>query len=181
VVRSNKLEPGEVAFVLMAIIPNRKGQPLMVEWQVARQLSGQDFALESFKSLVDRLGLKAKAIPSRGEENIPTALQQALPSAIEVMNQFMIGQQKEFSSELKTKLEKTLASLKELQDKQLKQLELQLEQSREVETSKTRKRQHRTQEIGRVFDDYRNWVENTMQTEPVPFIQVLAAFCHPDA
>jgi len=181
VVRSNKLEPGEVAFVLMAIIPNRKGQPLMVEWQVARQLSGQDFALESFKSLVDRLGLKAKAIPSRGEENIPAALQQALPSAIEVMNQFMIGQQKEFSSELKTKLEKTLASLKELQDKQLKQLELQLEQSREVETSKTRKRQHRTQEIGRVFDDYRNWVENTMQTEPVPFIQVLAAFCHPDA
>ena len=77
--------------------------------------------------------------------------------------------------------EKTLASLKELQDKQLKQLELQLEQSREVETSKTRKRQHRTQEIGRVFDDYRNWVENTMQTEPVPFIQVLAAFCHPNA
>jgi superfamily II DNA or RNA helicase len=180
VVRSNRLQPGEIAFVLMAIIPNRKGQPLLVEWQVARHLPGQDFVLEPFKNLTDRLGFKAQAVPNPGEEHIPRALQQALPAAIEVMNQFMIERQKAFSAELQAQLDNTLASLKELQDKQLAQLERQLEQSREVETSKTRKRQYRAQEIDRVFDDYRSWVENTMQTEPVPFIQVLAAFCHPD-
>jgi hypothetical protein len=34
-VQSPKLQPGEQAFVLMSLVPNRKGQPLLVEWQVA--------------------------------------------------------------------------------------------------------------------------------------------------
>ena len=35
VLQSQQLAPGEQAFILMSLVPNRKGQPLLVEWQVA--------------------------------------------------------------------------------------------------------------------------------------------------
>ena len=37
----------------------------------------------------------------------------------------------------------------------------------------------RSRDIHRVFDDYRRWVEDTLTTEPQPWIQVLAAVCNP--
>ena len=35
VLRSPHLSPGEQAFILTGVVPNRKGQPLLVDWQVA--------------------------------------------------------------------------------------------------------------------------------------------------
>ena len=35
----------------------------------------------------------------------------------------------------------------------------------------------RSQAIHRVFDDYRQWVQDTLTTEPQPWIQVLASCC----
>jgi hypothetical protein len=36
--QSHKLASGEQAFILMSLIPNRKGQPMLVEWQVASRV-----------------------------------------------------------------------------------------------------------------------------------------------
>ena len=41
--------------------------------------------------------------------------------------------------------------------------------------------EQRSQHINRVFDDYRQWVQDTLTTEPQPWIQVLAGVCHPNA
>ena len=41
--------------------------------------------------------------------------------------------------------------------------------------------EQRSQQIKRVFDEYRQWVHDTLTTEPQPWIQVLAGVCHPDA
>jgi Helicase conserved C-terminal domain len=35
VIHSHFLQPGEQAFVMLGLVPNRKGQPLLVDWQVA--------------------------------------------------------------------------------------------------------------------------------------------------
>jgi hypothetical protein len=58
-----------------------------------------------------------------------------------------------------------------------KQLTLDLE--RQLETVKRGRFEQRSQQINRVFDDYRQWVHDTLTTEPQPWIQVLAAVCHP--
>ena len=44
-----------------------------------------------------------------------------------------------------------------------------------AENLKRGQREQRTQHIRKVFDEYRDWVRDTMTTEPEPFIQVLAA------
>jgi superfamily II DNA or RNA helicase len=184
VMQSHKLRPGEQAFILMSLVPNRKGQPLLVEWCVAcRTDASAAFTLEPFEIFVQRAGLQAGGLPNRGTtEALATAtqaLQLALPDAVSAMRAHMLQLQSEFASRSAQKLEGTLQELKLLQDKQIVQLTLRLEN--QIETVKRSRFERRSQQIGRVFDDYRQWVRDTLTTEPQPWIQVLAAVCNPAA
>ena len=174
VLRSSKLAAGEHAFILMALIPNRKGQPLLVEWQAAvRQDDG--FHLEPLDLFIARAGLKAESLANRGAGAPLTELQAALPQAVQTMQTFMQGRQLEFDASMSKKLAGTLADLERLQGKQMQQLEIKLEQSGQAEPFKRSRFEQRSQQIHRVFDDYRQWVEDSMNTEPQAHIQVLAA------
>ena len=73
------------------------------------------------------------------------------------------------------RLAATLSDLDRLQSTQFAQLELRLEKSAQAENFKRGRLEKRSTEIRRVFDDYRDWVRDTMTTEPQPFLQVLAA------
>jgi superfamily II DNA or RNA helicase len=179
--QSHKLAAGEQAFILMSLIPNRKGQPMLVEWQVASRVGQGAFGLESFDAFIARAGLKAGGLPNRGHtpELAATneAMQSALPAAVRAMYAYMLKQQADFSAELAQRLEGTLADLERLQGRQIEQLSLDLE--KQLETVKRGRFEQRSRDIHRVFDDYRRWVEDTLTTEPQPWIQVLAAVCNP--
>jgi superfamily II DNA or RNA helicase len=174
VIQCQKMEDGSQAFILMGLIPNRKGQPLLVEWRVAVQSGGQ-WALEAFPDFVARTGIGAGLLPNRDQKIDLSSLQAALPDAVTAMRKFMVDRQKTFSAEMDQRLAGTLAELEKLQGKQFEQLELRLFASQQAEQFKRTKREQRTQHIRKVFDEYRQWVQDTMTTEPQPFIQVLAA------
>jgi hypothetical protein len=91
----------------------------------------------------------------------------------------MLKQQSAFAARLEDRLQGTLDELQRLQASQLKQLTLDLE--RQLETVKRGRYEQRSQQIARAFDDYRQWVHDTLTAEPQPWIQVLAAVCHPVA
>lgn len=179
--QSARLQPQEQAFILMSMVPNRKGQPLLVEWQVAQRSGHGPFALEAFDDFVQRAGLRAGGLPNRGhsEELDATcaAMQQAMPEAVAVMHAHMQRQQAAFASRLGARLQDTLTELERLQSRQMQQLALDLEN--QLDTVKRGRFQQRSQHINRVFDDYRQWVHDTLTSEPQPWIQVLAAVCHP--
>ena len=181
--QSHLLAPHEQAFILMSLVPNRKGQPLLVEWQVACRVGPGAFQLEPFDAFVARAGLKAAGLPNRGQtQGLAAAqarMQQALPQAVQTMRQFMLQRQQAFAAQLSERLQGTLAELQRLQGQQMAQLELDLE--KQLETVKRGRFEQRSQGIKRVFDDYRQWVQDTLSTEPQPWIQVLAAVCHPQA
>ena len=94
------------------------------------------------------------------------------------MKKHMINLQKTFSKNMADRLSGTLSDLERLQDKQFEQLELRLSTNQQAEQFKKTRREQRTQHIRKVFDEYRLWVQDTMTTEPQPFIQVLAAVVH---
>jgi hypothetical protein len=184
VLQSHKLNAGEQAFILMSLVPNRKGQPLLVEWQVACRVGNAGaFALESFATFSQRAGLQAGGLPNRGASevlaNANRSLQAALPGAVATMHAHMLHLQGEFATQSSLRLHQTLQNLEQLQKRQIVQLELRLEG--QIETVKRSRFERRSQQIGRVFDDYRQWVKDTLTTEPQPWIQVLAAVCNPIA
>jgi hypothetical protein len=176
VLRSQYLSPGEQAFILTGVIPNRKGQPLLVDWQVVGSHSeSAAFSLEPFDSFIERARLKAGTLPNSGQNFPLESLQARLPQAVRTMRAHMIAKQSAFAADMQARLRGTLAELESLQGKQIQQLELQLEKV--IEGVKRSRFERRSQYIHRVFDDYRQWVEDTLTTEPHPYIQVLAAVC----
>jgi superfamily II DNA or RNA helicase len=180
--QSPHLQPDEQAFILMSLVPNRKGQPLLVEWRVATRRAGAAaFALEPFDAFAARVGLKAGKLPNHGHvpglEEAQQRLQQALPQAVQTMHAHMLKEQASFSAGLTERLEGTLRDLEHLQNRQIEQLTLALEN--QLETVKRGRFEQRSQQINRVFDEYRQWVHDTLTTEPQPWIQVLAGVCHP--
>ena len=174
VIQCPQLAEGEHAFMLMGLIPNRKGQPLLIEWQVAVCID-DDWALQGFPEFVVRTNLKANSLANRNQGIDATRLQANLPGAVAAMQRHMINLQESFSAKMTQQLVGTLADLKRLQDKQFEQLELRLAANQQAEQFKKTRREQRTQHIRKVFDEYRQWVQDTMTTEPQPFIQVLAA------
>jgi hypothetical protein len=181
--QSRHLAANEQAFILMSLVPNRKGQPLLVEWRVACRTGPGPFQLEAFDGFVQRAGLRAGGLPNPGQTagltTLQANMQQALPQAVAAMHRHMVQRQRTFAAQLNQRLEGTLAELQRLQARQLEQLSLELE--RQLETVRRGRFEQRSQHIRRVFDDYRQWVQDTLTTEPQPWIQVLAGVCHPHA
>lgn len=183
--QSPKLAVDEQAFILMGLVPNRKGQPLLVDWRVATRHTGAggDFLLEPFDAFVARTRLRAGQLPNRGYvpglERLLQHMQLAMPQAVKAMHAHMLKEQAAFSARLNERLEGTLRELEHLQSRQIQQLTLALEN--QLETVKRGRFEQRSQQINRVFDEYRQWVHDTLTTEPQPWIQVLAAVCHPNA
>lgn len=173
VIQNPYLQDGEQAFILMGLVPNRKGQPLLVDWQVATQIPGVTMRLEAYDDFVERARLKADALPNRGISVDTSALQITLPQAVFAMHQHMVSRQEVFDADMRMRLTGTLADLKTLQENQMQQLELRLKNL--LDTVRQSRREQRSKQIHQVFDDYRQWVEDTMTTEPQPYIRVLAA------
>jgi len=174
VIQCPQLAVGEQAFMLMGQIPNRKGQPLLVEWQVAVNVGGA-WTLQAFPDFVSRTKLRANSLANRNQGIDTVSLQANLPEAVAAMQRHMVALQKTFAADMTQRLAGTLADLERLQGKQFEQLELRLEANQQAEQLKKSQREQRTQHIHKVFDEYRQWVQDTMTTEPQPFIQVLAA------
>lgn len=167
------LELGEQAFILMGLVPNRKGKPLLVDWQVATCKAGGAITLEAFDAFIARAKLKADTLPNKGVAFDTGALQASLPEAVAAMRAHMVAKQGVFDTNMKARLASTLAELEVLQGKQVQQLELRLENL--LEGVRQSKREQRGKQITQVFDEYRQWVQDTMTTEPQPYIRVLAA------
>lgn len=177
VIQSPSLAEGELAFIMYGLIPNRKSQSVLVEWQVAVQRPGQPWALESFDDFVQRSQIKAGKLPNSGKPIDTELLAKGLPDAVACMRKHMQLRQQVFQQDMSARLITTLQDLERLQGQQLQQLELRLAQSQQEEAFKRSRRQQRETTIRKVFDEYRQWVEDTLTTEPEPYIQVLAAVC----
>ena len=175
VIQSHHLHPGEQAFVMLGLVPNRKGQPLLVDWQVACRHPGQPFMLEPYDAFVQRAGLQAGQLPNPGLSAPLQEVQAALPEAVARMRQHMVQRQAAFAAQMQQRLQGTLADLERLQTAQVQQLELRL--ANQLEQVRRSQFERRSRVIRRVFDEYRQWVEDTLSTEPEPYLQVLAAVC----
>ncbi|MBU1282133.1 MAG: DEAD/DEAH box helicase [Gammaproteobacteria bacterium] len=175
VISSPHLAVGEQALIMLSLIPNRKSQPVLVEWQVAVQKPGESWRLEPFEAFIARAQISAEGLPNSGQPRDSQSLQAGLPQAVQLMRQHMCQRQQQFQTDMQARLATTLAELARLQGRQVEQLELALQQSQQDERLKQNRREKRVQDIHRVFDEYTQWVKDTLTTEPEPYIQVLAA------
>ena len=78
-----------------------------------------------------------------------------------------------FETAINVKLNAQLKELDRLKQKQYSQLELDFADA--APHSRTLdKKQQKQREIDRIFDEYWSWIENSLLTEDVPYIRVVA-------
>jgi len=75
---------------------------------------------------------------------------------------------------MQPRLQNQLKDLQRLKSAQESQLEITLARSSRDEKSKETHRIKRKCDIKKVFESYQHWVEDSMQTAPNPYIQLIA-------
>lgn len=164
------LAPNETVFVVSGLIPNRRSQPLIHQWFGVVFRDGEFDELESFEQTRRRVGLSGRDLPNRRESFDEEALDGLLDDAVEVARARMIDLREEFEDEINEDLQDELDRLEELRERQLRHQREMLEAGSISRDDMERKKRS----IERIFDEYFEWIEETMTTEEAPFIQVMA-------
>ncbi|MFZ4438472.1 MAG: C-terminal helicase domain-containing protein, partial [Syntrophales bacterium] len=170
---SGKLKAGETIFILYGIIPNRKSQPLIASWIGVRFLSGKFDTVLDFKDILARTELDRNKIPNQNKPFDKDRLKKLLSIAIAKGEERMHGRRQAFEAAINVKLNAQIAELDRLKKKQYGQLELDFGDA--TTNSRTLdKKQQKQREIDRIFDEYWRWIDDSLCTEDVPYIRVVA-------
>ncbi len=163
------LAAGETVFILSGLIPNRKGHPLVHRWFGVSFINTKFQHIEDFEDLLTRTRLDKERFPNSDDNINLESLKSLLPGAVQQARQYMSTERTQFEAVINEKLNLHLAALERLKIKQYKQLDLFYMGKKKL----TKKEQDR-REIDRKFDEFIEWVEDTMTTEDNPFVQVIA-------
>ena len=169
------LSPIETVFVFSGLVPNRKSHPLIYDWIAVAFGDGEDSHLISFKELNERTGLGREPIANRQPSVDVDALSALLPKAATEARSHFMERRNAFEDAINTKLDEEIKALHDFKARRLEQLELALCRSNQAEQVKLGRREQACRETQDIHDGYRKWVEDTMTTEPRPWIKVICA------
>ena len=126
--------------------------------------------------MIERPGLGGgTAIANRGLPVDVDALARLRPAAVEEARRHVVERRNRFESVINAKLDEELNALEKLRARRFAQLELKLEQSAQPAAHKTHREERARRDIDEVFNDYWEWIEDTMTTEETPWLKVICA------
>jgi superfamily II DNA or RNA helicase len=169
---------GETLVLIAAVIPNRRGQPMLNEWFAVRVDSADVVkGVLSLDELADATGFGRESLPNSGAAFDSTALGQRLAPALELAAKRMAEAHKAHSAIMKPRVDQELARLETLREAHLLQLELVFREGDDA--ASTMRRNKRVQEAlstEKLFQDYRDWVRKTLELDARAQLTVAAAF-----
>ena len=168
-----RLAPNEAVFVLSGLVPNRRSHPLLYEWIAVAYRGTHYEAVVPFDEVLARTGLGRDGVANRSLQADNSALRSLLPDAVARGRDWVVARRRAFESRINDKLNDELKALERLKTRQLRQLELQLERSGQAEAFKRARQERGRRDIDTIFEEYLKWIEDTMTTEPQPWIKVV--------
>jgi hypothetical protein len=162
------LASGESVLIVSGLVPNRRGQPVVHRWYGAVFRGAVFDRLEAFEAVLERTRLGAEPLANTGRA--PGDLQQLVPIAVDMVRERVLADRQEEEKKRSARLEEMRAELKKLRARKEAQIELDLEGKR----THGQERQELRRGVHRVFDEFENWVQETLATEAQPFLQVIA-------
>ena len=130
-------------------------------------------AVVPFDEVLARTGLGRDGVANRSLQADTSALRSLLPDAVARGRDWVVARRRAFESRINDKLNDELKALERLKTRQLRQLELQLERSGQAEAFKRARQERGRRDIDTIFEEYLKWIEDTMTTEPQPWIKVV--------
>jgi ERCC4-related helicase len=172
----NHLSSGQNKYLLSATFPNRKSHPLINDWIVVGFNDAQFEQLDDFDDFLQQIDLGAISLSNPAKVDNTQVQQQLLLQAITKAKQHFDQVRNQHEKGLNSKLQQQVDELEKLRSKRIQQMSLQLEDTGGIKQIIEDKKHKEQQRIEKLFDDYIQWIEDTMTTEKDPYIQVIAVF-----
>ena len=173
------LSPYENAFVLSGLVPNRKSHPLVYDWIAVAFRSGEDPRLIPFDELLERTGLGPESLANRQAAVDVDAVSALLPAAVTQARRYFVDRRNAFEEAINAKLDDEIRALDEFRARRVEQVEAALGQSKQGEQFKLGRRDRVRRDTDDIHDRYLKWIEDTMTTEPRPWIKVICVMTAP--
>jgi hypothetical protein len=182
VIRVNRGISSEETLVLIAaLIPNRRGQPVLNEWFAVRVASnGAVMGSLPLLEVIEATGLGRKDIANAGAAHDGKRLQALLEPALGFAQQRMTAKHKTFSSEMKERAARELERLANLKAAHQRQLRLAYERGNDEQIpagfarARELKRETKALEIEQLFEGYQKWVRQTLELDEHAHLTVAA-------
>ena len=169
------LAPDETVFVFSGLVPNRKSHPLIYEWVGIGFRDGALTGSMSFEALVERTSLGRQPIANRQESVDVDALSDLLPDAVARAREHFMARRQSFEDGVNAKLDEEVRALDAFKARQIRQFQLEFAASSGPEALRRDRYERARHEIDAVHDEYLTWIEDTMTTEPAPWIKAICA------
>lgn len=171
---NSDIEKNEAIFLVSALIPNRKASPVIWSWYAVRCRNGSVVGITPLNELLEQFNLGGTPRPNTTRPVDIEGLNRLRQPVVEAVKAQVLREREAFESRTAPLLAEQLAELDKLRGKQVEQLELALASSNQEQHFKESRKNSRMKHIEEVFASYQSWVKDTMQTEPAPYIQLIA-------
>lgn len=168
------LQANETVFLMSGLVPNRKGHPLVHQWFGVVFIGDAYQEIEELAALLARTQLGIRQVPNRLAFLDDFFLSRLLPKAVEQAQDWMKDRRNAFESTINPKLNEHLKNLDKLRGRQMVQLALKFDDLQQPAQILQNRKDQEKRRIDKLFDDYLEWVEETMTTEEQAYIQVAA-------
>lgn len=175
--RVTGLGQGEAIVLVLAQVPNRRGQAVLARWMgVHLNAAGQVQAVLELDQALQRTGLTGTAANLRANDGAaPDArtVQAALPAVIKTAQDYITPIKKAFDQDCRIRLKSELDKLATLQRRHDEQLELDFAHS--IDNLHAARRQQKQSDTAQLFDNYQQWIRDTLELDDRAQFTVVAA------
>jgi superfamily II DNA or RNA helicase len=168
----------EALVLIAALIPNRRGQPVLNDWFAVRiGLDGQVKDHLDLTTLKTQTGFGQVDLPNAAVPFDATRLQLVLRPALDHARQVMDRQYRAFNSEAGARAQQELARLDRLREQHQQQLNLTFREGEDALAHlRVARREAEAREINERFQALRKWVSDTLELDARAQLSVVAVF-----
>lgn len=163
------LYPGEALYIVSGSVPNLKSTPLIDEWFALLYRDGQFIQRLSMEEVVQKAGLRSARIPNTNcitNQSI-VAASSLLHDVVTQAKTYLTERYQQYQAEMNPKLDAEVDKLIELQEKHKEYYQTTLfEHERQLQEQERR--------VDKLFDDFTNWVKETLTIQNNPYIRIVS-------
>lgn len=163
------LYPGEALYIVSGSVPNLKSTPLIDEWFGLLYRDGQFIQRLSMEEVVQKAGLRSARIPNTNcitNQSI-VAASSLLHDVVMQAKTYLTERYQQYQAEMNPKLDAEVDKLIELQEKHKEYYQTTLfEHERQLQEQERR--------VDKLFDDFTNWVKETLTIQNNPYIRIVS-------
>ncbi len=169
---SGDLKANESIFVISGLVPNRKSHPLIHRWFGMRFRGDKFEETLELDDVIRITGLGQTKLANPGGNPDLTPLSNLLPIVVAKSRELMTKARQEWEDSNNPKLNEHLTRLEGLRNRRHAQLELDF--GGELSSVRQNRRDNQRREIDTLFDEYLEWIQETMTTEDKPYLRIAA-------